>query len=418
MADAAFRPSSATQSAYQNQQQQQQRLFSHRTASPVGNSHIGFRTREIASPTRSPGASSPAFSMYNHGPQSHSLLNGNRNHQFQSQMNVSKHFSNHNAQFQTQQQSGHVTPLPQQSQQAPPQSQQENGSSRGGLSYGNHQHTVSTGTLSSATPHFTPSHLQNSAPGSSSRPNTEHWTQQIRLAQVSREATQPHYYARSSPGVNKQPLTTLQPAGGSSLEDADDIKPKPPTTSSKPGGQAWASLDFSGQGLRSIANSLFKYNFLENLYFNNNRLSWLTPQISQLRNLAFLDLSGNQLHSLPGEIGMLSNLKRLLLFDNHLETLPFEMGYLWRLEFLGVEGNPLSDELKNIVAEGGPKSLIRYMREQADGALTLCLRSPLANLMQSSTLLLSASGTPSMRATSRASTIGSRSWMQISLQMP
>ncbi|PSK54056.1 Glucose-repressible alcohol dehydrogenase transcriptional effector [Elsinoe australis] len=247
----------------------------------------------------------------------HSLLNGNQPHQrYQMQMNLSKHFPQGN-----QHQSNHH-------QNHAPDHVLQNGY--------NHQHNVSSGTLSSATPHFTPSHLQSSTPvgsqGGMSRPDTEFWNEQVRVAQSVRELTQAHYYARTSSGGNKQAIPAALRAAF--RDDDEDRKPINGQAQEK---QPWRVLDFSGQGLRVIAESLFRYPFLEKLYFNHNKLRYLTPDIGQLRNLTFLDLSQNDLQDLPPQIGMLVYLKGLFLFDNHLQTLPYEMGYLYQLEFLGIE---------------------------------------------------------------------------------
>lgn len=127
------------------------------------------------------------------------------------------------------------------------------------------------------------------------------------------------------------------------------------------------AIDFSGQGLKGLSDNLFKYDFLEKLYLNQNKLHWLPVEIGSLRNLTFLDLSQNNLSDLPPEIGMLTNLKTLMLVDNNLETLPSEMGHLFQLETLAIEGNPLNDEIKNLVAESGTAELIRQLRESAPG---------------------------------------------------
>lgn len=78
----------------------------------------------------------------------------------------------------------------------------------------------------------------------------------------------------------------------------------------------------------------------------------------------------NQLDSLPPEIGMLLQMKTFYLFDNNIETLPNEMGSMHKLQVLGIEGNPLNEELKSILAESGTKELIRFLREQAPSMLT------------------------------------------------
>ncbi len=127
------------------------------------------------------------------------------------------------------------------------------------------------------------------------------------------------------------------------------------------------SLDFGGQGLRSISDPLFNYLFLDKLYFNHNKLVHLPAAIGRLKNLTHMDLSSNQLSELPPEIGMLVNLKTLLLFDNNLHSLPYEMGSLYQLETLGIEGNPLEEDLKSEIMQNGTKALITHLRETLPG---------------------------------------------------
>ena len=64
---------------------------------------------------------------------------------------------------------------------------------------------------------------------------------------------------------------------------------------------------------------------------------------------------------------MLVYLKNLYLFDNHLRSLPYEMGSLYQLETLGIEGNPLDDELKSEVMQNGTKALVTHLRESILG---------------------------------------------------
>ena len=133
-----------------------------------------------------------------------------------------------------------------------------------------------------------------------------------------------------------------------------------------PADQTWTALDMGGQNLKVMHIALLQYTFLTKLYLNHNKISFIPPTIGRLRNLGVLDLSQNELRDLPAEIGMLVNLREFFLFDNHLETLPFEMGTLYQLQILGIEGNPLDEELKAIIVEQGTGALIKYMRENAD----------------------------------------------------
>lgn len=118
-----------------------------------------------------------------------------------------------------------------------------------------------------------------------------------------------------------------------------------------------------GLGLKNLANAIFKYDFLTSLFINHNSLSSLSSSIVQLRHLTVLDASGNKLSSLPEEIGMLSCLRELFLFDNLLSNLPSELGFLHQLEILGLEGNPLNQNLRELIVKEGTISLVNYLRD-------------------------------------------------------
>ena len=130
--------------------------------------------------------------------------------------------------------------------------------------------------------------------------------------------------------------------------------------------QDWNALDLSSHGLRALSPLLFMYEFLTRLYLDDNRLQNLHPSIGQLRSLTHLDISNNGILELPEEIGMLVNLRECLAFDNRLRMLPSEIGNLFKLETLGVDGNPLDDETRERIMRDGTKGLITHVRETAD----------------------------------------------------
>ncbi|RHZ74712.1 Glucose-repressible alcohol dehydrogenase transcriptional effector [Aspergillus turcosus] len=352
MADGTYRfqQPGAGQFFFQTQPQQhshQRHIARNGTNSPTGRLKFNHDT---PSPSRSPPLSQAAalnpFNMYSQTHQGqHVMMNGGQAHQ---------RFGMQIPKFQSQSHHPHHT-------QQPHHHTHHNQASHNI----NHQHNFSSGALASATPHFTPSHMQNGAHTNVDEDidesMNEHWQQQLQLAAESRQASSPHYHARSvaqqAKGIQiapSQPETQEQVADGQN----GVVKAK---ASSR---QGWHALDFGGQGLRALSTSLFNYVFLEKLYLNHNKLKALPPTIGQLRKLNHLDLSGNDLTELPEEIGMLTNLKKLYLFDNNIRTLPYEMGYLYRLETLGVEGNPLNDVLKSHIMKEGTKALIKYLKEE------------------------------------------------------
>jgi CCR4-NOT transcription complex subunit 6 len=122
-------------------------------------------------------------------------------------------------------------------------------------------------------------------------------------------------------------------------------------------------LDLGGIRLKTLSTALFTFSHITSLYVNHNSLTFIPPAISQLRQLTLLDATGNELTSLPPELGVLCKLKELLLFDNHLTTLPPELGTLYQLETLGIEGNPMEERLRKILAEEGTIALITQLRD-------------------------------------------------------
>lgn len=235
-----------------------------------------------------------------------------------------------------------------------------------------HHTTYSSGLLSSTTPNFTPSNLQNGNSGTTrggqAQQITEHWAKQLELHKESERAHalmadgQTHHYARAKATENRG----LLPPANQPTTDEDDITVlRMSDQSASQRRQAWHSMDLSGQGLRVLAKPLFSYDFLKELYVASNKLTVLPPSISKLRFLEYLDASNNQLQDLPPELGICVFLRQLLLFDNRITTLPHELGYLFKLEMLGIEGNPLDPALKEVIMEKGTKELIEQLLESA-----------------------------------------------------
>ncbi|KAL8948128.1 MAG: hypothetical protein Q9222_005652 [Ikaeria aurantiellina] len=222
--------------------------------------------------------------------------------------------------------------------------------------------------MSNVTPHFTPSSLHSGTP-SNSQPGlgehvNEHWQQQLQLAADARAASStPHHHCRKE-GVSRVSKGPSESSSENSPGAGNHEERNRATRNGVIRRQDWDAMDLSGQGLRALSPSLFcDYIFLGKLYIDNNRLTRLHPSLGQLRSLTHLDASNNQLVEIPEEIGMLVNLKNLLLFDNNIRSLPNEIGYLYQLEMLGVDGNPLDEDLKEEIVRRGSKALVTHLRE-------------------------------------------------------
>ena len=233
-----------------------------------------------------------------------------------------------------------------------------------------HQHTFSSGTMSNATPHFTPSSLHNG--GSNSQQLSEHYhpnyQHQMQLVNESRQAqTSPHHHCKKDGGVRLNRIAD-QSVAEEEVEEGKEERNR--VTNIKPARrQDWDALDCSGQGMRSLSPALFNNfgTFLKQLYLDHNRLTILDSRIGQLRALEHLDISGNLIRRIPEEIGMLVNLKVLLAYDNPIDDLPQETGHLFRLETLGIEGTPIVERMREELAEHGTKAMVKHLREQIRG---------------------------------------------------
>lgn len=169
---------------------------------------------------------------------------------------------------------------------------------------------------------------------------------------------------------NAERNSTPEPSDASNTPVLSHIDPANPAAAPAPmdgkedsPSEPWTGLDLGGIRLKTLSTALFSFSHITSLYVNHNALTTLPPAISQLRQLTLLDATGNELTSLPPELGVLCKLKELLLFDNHLTTLPPELGTLYQLETLGIEGNPLEERLRKILAEEGTTALITQLRD-------------------------------------------------------
>ncbi|CAD6197925.1 unnamed protein product [Caenorhabditis auriculariae] len=123
----------------------------------------------------------------------------------------------------------------------------------------------------------------------------------------------------------------------------------------------WTELEIHGR-VRNLAPALWQVTHLSALFLNGNQLTRVPPEISQLSNLTMLDLSHNKLRSLPAELGDMISLCHLYLNHNLLRVLPYELGKLFRIQTLGLQGNPLSPEISKIYHEtNGSQKLLQFL---------------------------------------------------------
>lgn len=217
-------------------------------------------------------------------------------------------------------------------------------------------------------------HLSN---GAMSDSKLKFYQQQLQLWQNSRGSASPHHHARSAALLSKggnavfsgtaNPTSYQAPQGVFRPQGIADENSEIIAEDGQVVRQEWKSLDFGGQGLKQLTPSVFQYKFLDKLYLNNNKLASLPEAIKELKYLSFLDISLNALHALPEWVGLLSFLKELLLFDNHIEALPPQLGTLARLEVIGLQGNPLPEEIMTKFNESGTRGLIVHLREICPG---------------------------------------------------
>ena len=248
---------------------------------------------------------------------------------------------------------------------------------------------------------------QQSQSQSAAASNSPHWQQQLKQAEISRQSSSPHHHARAAAlaarsatnaaititDPSKLPSMAAnglhldshthsigsggkkQPNGAAASDDKDDAASQSgaATGAGKENGasggkdeaaeQSWTKIDMGGLGLKTLAAEVFRYTFLTSLFINHNSITSLSPDIVKLRNLTVLDASGNKLAQVPPELGMLTGLKELYLFDNNLVHLPPEMGTLHQLDIIGIEGNPIAENLRSIIQREGTQALISFLRD-------------------------------------------------------
>jgi len=371
MADGYRFPQQAAGNYYYPQHTQQAHHPRHllRTGTPPNNIRSVYNN-DTPSPSRSPDSQSPAqnvYGMFNpaHQAGQQGRVNGTAGRGAMPMMYNYQHHQTHQPQH-----TQHHANL-----------QDHNAHNTNGNVLGHHT-SYSSGVLSNATPSFTPSGLPNghssTTRGGQAQQINEHWAEQLKQRKEAEKAHQAmvlapsgersgHHYARMKAGENRG-ISSAVTTTSSVVQESENVnRNRPSNTDTGVKRQDWHNMDLSGQGIRVLSAPLFNYNFLNELYLASNRIKYLPEAIGQLRQLRHLDASYNQLTELPPELGMCVYLKNLLLFENSITNLPHELGSLYHLEMLGIEGNPLHEDLKNEIMERGTKSLVLHLREEATG---------------------------------------------------
>lgn len=260
--------------------------------------------------------------------------------------------------------------------------------------------------------------LQMPAPLPQELLNSQYWIQQTQLAIASRKASLPHNYARTAALASRanqapqlppsqQPAVQLnvyeqamqfvsqniqaskiaaasstnvgssgtpnkskaQLASASGLHHMNQFKEQMEDERQRKineeiNKQFWTSLDLSGQGIPSLSLKVCNYDFLQRLFLCHNKLEVVPKSITKLSQLKVLDLSSNMLKELPEEIGLLYRLRYFFFFDNNISFLPKKFGSLFQLDFMGIEGNPLDEETRVLMAKEGTHAVIQNLRDK------------------------------------------------------
>ena len=127
-------------------------------------------------------------------------------------------------------------------------------------------------------------------------------------------------------------------------------------------------LSLNNNQLSSLPPEISQLSNLTTLSLENNQLSSLPPEFSQLSNLTTLYLHNNQLSSLPPEFSQLSNLTTLSLSNNQLSSLPPEISQLSNLTTLYLHNNPQLTSPPPEIVEQGTQAILTYLRERLEGS--------------------------------------------------
>jgi Leucine-rich repeat (LRR) protein len=110
-------------------------------------------------------------------------------------------------------------------------------------------------------------------------------------------------------------------------------------------------------GFTSIAGAMKDPSKVIKLELRRKHLKEFPKEISQFKNLQYLDLSKNSIVEIPPFIAELKDLQILILSKNEIESLPKEIGELKELQYLNLNQNDLSGLPPQIGSLGKLKNL-------------------------------------------------------------
>ncbi|CAH8591746.1 unnamed protein product [Schistosoma rodhaini] len=129
------------------------------------------------------------------------------------------------------------------------------------------------------------------------------------------------------------------------------------------------SLDLKNRNLKEIPDRISDLPNLQKLYFSNNCLKAISPNIlTALSQLRWLDLRDNSLTSIPPEIKHLEELQTLLIDNNKIKRLPFELGLLKKLSNLHHRNNPIEFPPTKVLRRG-TKQILKFLLDNYLGLM-------------------------------------------------
>lgn len=143
-----------------------------------------------------------------------------------------------------------------------------------------------------------------------------------------------------------------------------------------------------GNNLNGAIPDLSNLRQLTFLDLNTNKFSGSMPSfLSNMTNLQFIDLSSNQLTGSIPPLDKLTNLKVLVLYDNNLSgPFPSSLTNLTQLQYLGLSGNNFSGSLPpNLTNMSSLQSLFLFNNKLINGSLPAKLPRSIVELQVSYT---------------------------------